>query len=348
MAVRTVFFGPWVGEFGWELLYWQGWVRGLARTIYKDARIVVASYPGRHPLYPDATEFWPHPAWLNARDFSAHGYITDYWRHGLPTGNVLVEKRNWLFRKRYERVAVGAGRPDAEPRVRALLDEYRRRLPSDTEWMLPFEHIRCPLHGVDVGVEIAARPRSNDDFHGHMIKPEHQLVEVLRPTVRGVDALRAMIPADRPLLSLFPRRRSDRRPDKNWSQAGYDALITLLRHEFPDHVVAILGEPGGAFYTDGVPAGTVDLVSVEPLHRTDLHLAALARSALAISSVSGAIWLSVGAGCPTLTFGFENQREPCRIHNYLGTPLHYHGDMNPKPETLLALARAMVVEGAAR
>jgi len=199
-----------------------------------------------------------------------------------------------------------------------------------------------------VGVEIAERPRSNDDFHGHMIKPEHQLVEVLRPTARGVEMLRDLVPTGRPLLALFPRRRTDRRPDKNWTQAGYDALVALLLRAFPEHPIAILGEPGGAFYTDGVPPGCIDLVTVDPLHRTDLHLAALVRSTLAISSVSGAIWLSVGAGCPTLTFGFENQRRPCEIHNYLGTPLYYHGDMNPHPETLVALARTMMTEGAGR
>ncbi len=46
----TLFAGPWVGEFGWELMCWQGFVRKLAS---RYRRVVVACPRGREALYAD-------------------------------------------------------------------------------------------------------------------------------------------------------------------------------------------------------------------------------------------------------------------------------------------------------
>lgn len=54
----TLFAGPWVGEFGWELMNWQGFVRKLSRH-YK--RTVICCPAGREALYADfATEIVSH------------------------------------------------------------------------------------------------------------------------------------------------------------------------------------------------------------------------------------------------------------------------------------------------
>lgn len=54
----TLFAGPWVGEFGWELMNWQGFVRKLSR---RYARTIVCCPAGREALYADfATEIIPH------------------------------------------------------------------------------------------------------------------------------------------------------------------------------------------------------------------------------------------------------------------------------------------------
>jgi hypothetical protein len=42
--------GPWIGEFGWELFCWQGYVRNIARDYGK---IIVISRTGNHKLYED-------------------------------------------------------------------------------------------------------------------------------------------------------------------------------------------------------------------------------------------------------------------------------------------------------
>ncbi|MBL7076040.1 MAG: hypothetical protein ISS31_01085 [Kiritimatiellae bacterium] len=54
----TLFAGPWVGEFGWELMDWQGYLRAL-RGRYK--RIIVSARPSSKALYDDfCDEFVPH------------------------------------------------------------------------------------------------------------------------------------------------------------------------------------------------------------------------------------------------------------------------------------------------
>lgn len=55
---RTLFAGPWLGEFGWELLCWQGFVRKLSRGY---AETVVHCPAGREALYADfASRIIPH------------------------------------------------------------------------------------------------------------------------------------------------------------------------------------------------------------------------------------------------------------------------------------------------
>jgi hypothetical protein len=59
---KTLIAGPWVGEFGWELLCWQGYIRSLKDQYDK---IIVISRPGRQALYEDfADEYYEYqPGW---------------------------------------------------------------------------------------------------------------------------------------------------------------------------------------------------------------------------------------------------------------------------------------------
>ena len=55
---ESAFFGPWVGEFGHEVAWWQGWCRREAK---KFKHVIVSSYPGSMDMYEDfANELRPH------------------------------------------------------------------------------------------------------------------------------------------------------------------------------------------------------------------------------------------------------------------------------------------------
>lgn len=54
---KTLLAGPWIGEFGWELFTWQGYIRSIAPE-YK--RVIVSSRAGHEFLYEDfVDEFVP-------------------------------------------------------------------------------------------------------------------------------------------------------------------------------------------------------------------------------------------------------------------------------------------------
>lgn len=53
----VAFFGPWVGEFGWELMTWQAWCRQQAKRFKK---VYACSFPDMAYLYEDFATFVPH------------------------------------------------------------------------------------------------------------------------------------------------------------------------------------------------------------------------------------------------------------------------------------------------
>ena len=69
MADR-IFAGPWVGEFGWELFGWQGYLRALAQAERCES-FIVCGRPGHEGLYSDfATQYIP---------YEVKGVKTDCW-----------------------------------------------------------------------------------------------------------------------------------------------------------------------------------------------------------------------------------------------------------------------------
>lgn len=85
-TVTTVFAGPWVGEFGWELFCWQGYLRSVADQF---DRVIVCSRPGHEALYEDfADEFVPFDPPPDAQPdcHRMHGYDGDAFSHLVPEG----------------------------------------------------------------------------------------------------------------------------------------------------------------------------------------------------------------------------------------------------------------------
>ena len=70
---NTLFAGPWIGEFGWELFCWQGYLR--ARSHEFD-RVIIASRPAMEPLYADfCDEFIPYvPQGLSVSGYKNMGH----------------------------------------------------------------------------------------------------------------------------------------------------------------------------------------------------------------------------------------------------------------------------------
>ena len=317
-GVRTVFFGPFVGEFGWELISWHGWVKRLCRTRYRNHHKVVCSFPGRYPLYPDADEFWPLPKKFLKNPISPRGYITDNWIKGFPKPN----------NKPFEL-------PEVMPLITEVIKDFKKKLPKDAHFIVPWEFRYDHVDKKYYGVSVPADPSSDKEFKTYPIPLSNQFLEVLRPTPKGVKTLGQMMDDDRKLISIFPRHRAFRRPDKTWRRRKYEIMIKSIWQKF-EFRIAVLGEPGGAFFAEGgVPKGCIDLINVDSNLRLDVQLAALNKSVLAVGGLSGAILLALLAGCPALTWGTASGWPGFKRGNYTKTKLIYYPSQDPPVKTIL-------------
>lgn len=326
---KTVFFGPFVGEFGWELAGWHGWVKRLCRGRYAKHRKIACSFPGRYPLYPDVDEFWPLPQKLLKNRISSRGYITDCWIKGFPRPDSGPSEL-----------------PEMRPLVEEVIKKFKEKLPDDTEFIVPWELRYDKEDKRRYGVSIPEDPKSDEDFKTYGIPLSNQILEKLQPTPQGLKLLKTMVGPKERLISVFPRHRPFRRPDKSWSKEKYEILIDGLKREFPEFKLAILGEPGGAFFAEeGVPKDCVDLIRIAPEHRMDVQIAALKQSDISVGGLSGAMYFTLATGCRTLTWGETGAEKNLRKWNYTKTKLVYYPSTNAPVGTIMEYIRWMLGRG---
>jgi hypothetical protein len=355
----VVFFGPFIGEFGWELAHWQWWVRRACLEKFRGYRKIACSFPGRVPLYPYVDEFWPLPESFLQLRFTPLNYVTNGWRNGWP-GRYTVH-HPWIYvpprwRPAFRRLPGAARRvlrrlrerevhiptPDVEPRALALLDEFKQRLPENTLFFVPWQMNLYGSNGLRFGMEVAQEPLNMWDFHPHPIPFAEQHIEPIRPTPRGEEALRALAPDQRPVIAVFPRYIPTRRSDRNWPKARYIRLINELQRRFPQAAVGVFGEPGGAYFVNDPPPGCLDLINVPSDLRLDLQLAALQRSLFALGSGSGGVSMALATGCPALCWGYQEFGQSYHIDaNPLGTLLLYYPTVHPSVAEVVRLAEGV-------
>ena len=100
--IRMIYAGPFIGEFGWELMCWQAHLRHLSR---QGAEIVVGVHPNHYALYDDfARGFYPFVSTLKPNAMTAEGADWDNYRSLVPEGfewlrpvDVTLENRGGCF-----------------------------------------------------------------------------------------------------------------------------------------------------------------------------------------------------------------------------------------------------------
>ncbi len=332
---KVVIFGPFVGEFGWELLFWQGWVRLQCRTRFKDYYKVASSYPGRQPFYPDVDEFISLPDEFLKLNVSARNYICDGWLNGFPGTPLRYSWRTKallkqiLSKKRPHRVAIEKkwNGPDVLSEILRFEDELKQRF-SAHEKLVIFAPWRLnEMDGLNFGWD---QPKDPELFslpsNVLQIPFTNQLLEKIEPLKSEYQESYSR--ESQPLIAIFPRRRGFRRQDKNWSEENYLELIRCLQKL--GFKVGILGDRSGAYFVGKAPKEVIDLVNIDDSQRLNLHLEFLQKSYMAVGAMSGATLMSLAAGVPTVIFGHPEEQLRYHYENYLKTPLHYLATMNPK------------------
>jgi hypothetical protein len=350
---KTVIFGPFIGEFGWETMHWMGWVNSVSQTTFKDFQKVVISYPGRGVLYPYADKFVALPNWFIDSDQSARNYILDGWVDGYPGKLHLDEYKI-----------------DLEFALRKILKlEKPHRIPKETPFLWSSAKVLAQSVLNELAMDFLSEnpviicPWRLNDFNGDVfgfddkgpvrfLSQENKIRRFpnpigdwsrLKSTNQGRKLVSGLTKGSQRLIMIFPRKRLHRREDKNWGQENYLELIGKINSIFPDHTICIAGEPNGAYFADAVPKTCVDLINIDPQHRLDSQVAALEISELAVGSLSGAMFLPLMTGTSTLVFGLESEKKRFERDNILNTKLNYFVATNPsvsdifsEMETLLA------------
>lgn len=344
--MKAVVFGPFIGEFGWELLFWQGWVRRMCLNDFSEYWKIAISYPGRSVFYEGVDEFREIPRDLIAGISSPRNYICDYWFKGSPSPDRIYE---WKIKSLLEQIFKWqkphkieiASAEHGDLSVRDFLVEYTQRLRVELQRfdevtiLSPWELIKNKNSffgfdfnsGLDLGSPERAIPISFSEQT--MIKIGNRVQEHIRferPSLKKI--------------AIFPRRRNIRRPDKNWSRENYLELIKLFKEE--SYEVAILGDNKGAYFVGEVLDGVVDLVNIPDSNRLEEQLAYLEFSTLAVGAMSGATLFALATGTPTLIFGYQEEKERYERENFLKTPMIYHQDMNPPPVEIFALSKKLI------
>jgi hypothetical protein len=335
--MKTIFFGPFIGEFGWEILWWQGWVRRVCLNEFKDYRKIVSSFPGRSILYPYADDYWPHPEHIEKLNYSQRNYMADYWIGKEPSGQKWIYKKRFFLFERPKKVDVSdlVANTNVGQIFEELLETYKKRLPKDAVYFVPFKpnyYENTLEFGIFDYLTAEARqiPFASQRFE--RIMPDNKGNNLFKEYLNGYQNR---------MISIFPRKRIERRSDKNWPKKEYDRLIGGLKRRFPSYKIAVLGEPKGAYYTqpEAVLEGVFDAVNFPAKERLRMQVAILNNSRFALGGMSGAILFSLMSGCPTLAWGTKTEEENYYYENVLNTKFYYYPILHCRAAKILSLVK---------
>lgn len=336
---KTVIFGPFIGEFGWELLYWQGIVRRLCNGFFKDHHKVGVAREGRRAFYPEVDEFRAIPSELFPPGYSARGYYCDGWSNGLPgaagdTRYLDIRNLKKIFKgqkiSKISKTIKWPG-PSIEPIFSLYCDSLVKTYGHDTTIVSPFK-----LHtydGVTFGVDLEVKPSLLESRTSITPQFSEQYLTHLKPHDSWANEwVEKLDVTPNKLIAIFPRHRAFRRNDKNWAESEYLKLISLLQNF--GYTVALLGEPDGAYFSKKTPPGCLNLIDLPPAVRLDCQLALLKRSKCAVGAMSGSLLVALACGTPTVIFGDSSYASRYYKENFMNTPLNYVGLMNPNVNDL--------------
>lgn len=322
----TVVFGPFIGEFGWELMHWSMWVENVSKGEFSDFNKIVVSRQGHGCLYPSANEFISIPDQIVHQIRSPRNYISDGLFSGYPGINT-----DWNFRFRsamkdllHFRVPhkYSVDEPGVDFGLLQELSTFRSQIgrnwksTGELRYYSPFElnHFNNMAFGFNSHGDLRNMAQPSRVFP---IKVKSQSFEkLIVPAPKHPKAIESAIMNDEiETVCVFPRRRLDRRIDKNLSEGEYLSIIKVLQSKYR---VAILGTPSGSYFSNGVPFGCIDLINLPQDIRLQEQIRILSDSKFAIGGTSGALLLALRVGIPIKMIGPESELKRLRSYDVLG------------------------------
>ena len=81
MNKKLVIFGPWIGEFTYEISWWIPEIRELRNTKYKDFKSIAVSSKGRKILYSDFIDefiYYPNNLGKHSPNYLFHQFSNKF------------------------------------------------------------------------------------------------------------------------------------------------------------------------------------------------------------------------------------------------------------------------------
>ena len=134
---RVAFHGPWVGEFGWEVAWWQGVCRKNAHDYDYN---IVSSYPGHEGFYEDfADEFQAHNLEGQPMCSWANGLKGDF-EYPSVTKVFAPPDKKFVPKEEQELIQFGKDSPNTTYDVLIGVSEHGRK--QYEEWDILLEYLK--------------------------------------------------------------------------------------------------------------------------------------------------------------------------------------------------------------
>ncbi len=332
--MNKIIIGPFLGELGWETLYWSGICNQYINK-FDFSEIYVICIKGHEGFYPYAKNFFYVPDKYVPPAVSQNAYILDNWINGYPgkatkkinlIRSLRTSIRNLSFKKIYQEKPYLSGGNLYDEINSWLSDLLSRNNLKNCKHLNPLDESCIDEIGLGTkyinGIPKIIRPSiyRSYGFSPHIDK--ELIPEDIKNTIQAKD------------IAIFPRYRKERRPDKNSSEDFYVDLINNINSKYPDRNIFLIGAPGGAYFVDKKIPGTIDLINLPAeveSSRLLIHMYVLNNIYLSLGSISGAILLALSCGSNAITWGEKEQFNRYHIENICLNKLMYI------PKTSIAL-----------
>lgn len=339
--MKTIIFGPFFGEFGWELCYWHAWVRKFSRE-FKNSKIVVVSHEKSYPLYHDfVDEFIPVSKELTEKNYSFSGYFPDFRILSNQEKTAFLE----LYKKQIKQISIKFHKdaifiPIYPQRKRSHISHalflIKDFIGLNNENLISRQN---PFKGIEISNYIEYLVYDKKYSWDVQTPPKkYQETINLKPTIKGINLFNSIKIKSgiKDFITIFPRKRISRRPDKNWSEENWIKFIKLIIDDLKVGVF-ICGTPEGTCLHNFKYKNFYNTVFEEKDILLDLQLALLSNSKFSVHGRSGSCYLSMQSGIKTFMPGPEQDRfRICDYDNISDADINYFTeyDVNPKPEVM--------------
>lgn len=336
-----IFAGPFIGEFGWELSYWHAWLRFLKNIKYPNSKIIVSSYPGREQLYDFADEFIPLSNEFINKRYSQRAYFLDFKKTDISDlkadiNNLYDYLRTRIPFKSYIHISCFPQKIKTTNflyRVKKKINIFEKNIDPILEYnKFAGKFIDQPFH--------INFPYYENKYYPQYPDLNNQLFEELKYTNKSKLITDELLNQynKKDVFTLFPRKRSVRRIDKNWGENKWKQLIKLLIDRY-DPLIIICGTKDGSYFTNLKSTKNIfnSIGKEKGVSTLDLQISLIKKSNISLHGLSGSAILSLLCKKKTFMYGSDQEYKTiCIEGNPLKTELMYYNDetLSPKPTQL--------------